>query len=106
MCPRGTEGGRGQSPPTEYKGEIITKWLLINCQLRGILIRDSVWGGGGSSKFIVTQSKAYYPTLARSNDRFRMSHDNEDNWNISASVRSSFISEKKIMIKNLRVRIR
>ena len=50
MCPRGTEGGRGQSPPTEYKGEIITKWLLINCQLRGILIRDSVWGGGGGQE--------------------------------------------------------
>ena len=94
MCPRGTEGRRGQSPPTEYKGEIITKWLLINCQLRGILIRDSVWGGG-QVNFIVTQSKAYYPTLARSNDRFRMSHDNENNWNIIASVRPSFISEKR-----------
>ena len=50
MCPRGTEGGRDQSPSTEYKGEIITKWLPINCQLRGILIRDSVWGGGGGVK--------------------------------------------------------
>ena len=52
-------------------------------------------GGGGQVNFIVTQSKAYYPTLARSNDRFRMSHDNENNWNIIASVRPSFISEKR-----------
>ena len=74
---KGNGGGRGQSPSTEYKGEIITKWLPINCQLRGILIRDSVWGGC-QLNFIVTQSKAYYPTLARSNDRFRMSYDNED----------------------------
>ena len=60
MCPRGTEGRRGQSPPTEYKGEIITKWLLINCQLRGILIRDSVWGGG-SSKFYRDTIKSLLP---------------------------------------------
>ena len=61
MCPRGTEGGRDQSPSTEYKGEIITKWLPINCQLRGILIRDSVWGGGVSSKFYRDTIKSLLP---------------------------------------------
>ena len=50
MCPRGTEGRRGQSPPTEYKGEIITKWLLINCQLQGDLDKRQCMGGGGGVK--------------------------------------------------------
>ena len=54
MCPRGTEGRRGQSPPTEYKGEIITKWLLINCQ-SGRIKRISQRLMGNQVNFIKTQ---------------------------------------------------